>query len=605
MATTSSIPVILTKKIWAAVPGSDTDGYSDPANTIQYAFGVVGADTWFGEISKADGTVDESKLIGGIHWVTGAQTCQFMLPPGKYRLYEFTIVRAPDGVSALFAKTGGWGFTALVNGTLTGAIGDESAVPFEVSATNSPVTLVGINKTLSVLVKKTADGKLKPGILFIGTSSYRGIFADPMEWNASAIVRMGVTDEQGSVRLDGFTSGCNVFIHEVIPKADYEAGVRPKQMDIYGLNGDLWKSCDMPLAHQVTQADHDFILRDPKINAASRALLTQYLHVGDYLCGASDYFYERQGMMTVKVTNSGSPNIRLCKKIWAGVPGSDAKGYSDPDATIRFAFGIIPAELSYSQITSADGYVDEKKLVGGIRRIDGAKCDAFSLPAGRYKLFEFRQVRAADGVSLKYERPGGWDFTVEIDGVRSSPSDDEEGIPFEVSTTGLSIALLGINKSLSAQITLLAAGKPKAGSLFFGTSSYLGLTPDKFNWNGGAIVRLGVTDSQGMIRLDGFSSGNNIFLHQVISQADYLAGARAEKMEVKFKDGRPWFIAGFPDIHQVTSVELETLLRDPKLNSAARELIQKYLKAGDYLFTNQNYFYDRQGVMPVIVTNNR
>ncbi|KJK02598.1 hypothetical protein UB43_04725 [Pseudomonas sp. 21] len=596
--------VKLCKKLWAYVPGSDSKGYSAPGSTMQFAFGVVGADTSFADIAAEDGYLDESRLIGGVRWLSGDETNSFSLPPGHYRLYEFTIVRH-DGDQPKFAKMGGWQFKVEIDGVEVQAIGDENAVPFEVGKDGQEISLVGINKTFSVLLEKYADGRLKPGVTFFGTSSYLGIFPDKSNWNAAAVLRVGITDAQGTVRLDGFTSGGNAFIHEVIPKADYEAGVRATQMEVFRLDGTSWFITDVPEVRVVTQADLDALLHDPKLNAAARDLIRQRLHAGDYLCGARDYVYERQGTLKVKLHNSEQPNVRLCKKLWAGTPDADANGYSLPNDTIRYAFGVIARGIEYSQITGADGYVDESKLIGGIHRVDGAQCKSFSLPIGHYQLLEFRQLRHGDGVTLKYERPGGWDFTVEIGGTRIGPSEGSEGVPFEVETAGQTIELVGINKSLSVQVSVLGAGKPKAGTMIFGTSSYLGLAPDGQNWNAGAIMRLGLSDARGIVRLDGFSSGNNVFLHQVVTQADYQAGVRAETMKVYNFDGSLRSTATFPDVHQVTESERAALLREPKLTEAGRQLIERNVQVGDYLFTNQSYFNDRQGTLQVVISNNR
>ncbi|MFP3560673.1 hypothetical protein SB861_60325, partial [Paraburkholderia sp. SIMBA_049] len=79
------------------------------------------------------------------------------------------------------------------------------------------------------------------GVLFFGTSSYLGLTQlGSANFDGNAVVRVGITGMDGKVRLDGFTSGNNVFIHEVVPKASYDAGVRPQKMDVYRLDGTLW-----------------------------------------------------------------------------------------------------------------------------------------------------------------------------------------------------------------------------------------------------------------------------------------------------------------------------------------------------------------------------
>ncbi|WP_259755883.1 hypothetical protein [Pseudomonas sp. GCEP-101] len=596
--------VKLYKKLWAGVPGSDDKGYSIPDVTMQFAFGIVGADTSFAQMVGADGYLDESKLIGGVIRLSGEQVVSFSLPPGKYRLYEFELVRAADNVTLKLAKMGGWQFKAEVNGVETAAIDDENAIAFEVGNGNSEITLMGINKSFSVLIEKRADGQLKPGVMIFGTSSGSGLF--PHDWNIAAIVRVGITDAQGSLRLDGFTSGCNAFIHEVIPRADYEAGVRATRMDVLHQDGSPWFSCDFAEGHAITQAELDHLLHEPKLNAAARELIRQNLHVGDYLCAATNYLYERQGMLKATIHNGGIPNVRLCKKIWAGVPGADEQGRSAAAETIRFAFGIVPGDVTYSQIIGIDRYVDEARLIGGVRFIDGAQCIDLHLPAGRYKLYEFTMVRDADGTRLKYERKGGWDFTADINGKNTGPVGDNDGIPFEVASNGTLIELVGINKALCAHITLFEGQTPKAGALLLGTSSYLGLIPDTQGWNAGATVRVGLTDGHGQVRLDGFSSGNNVFIHQVIAQADYRAGVRPGNMDVYGINGSLWLTYGFPEVRQVTAEYRAALLREPKFNAAARQLIDTHLQVGDYLCGNsQRYFYERQGVMQLVIHNTR
>jgi hypothetical protein len=600
--------VTLSKKLWAYLPGSDNNGYSTPGPTLQFAFGIVDGATSFAQMAGADGYLDERRLIGGIHLISGDQSLSFNLPPGRYRLYEFTLVRAPDGVTLKFAKMGGWQFKALVNGIETAAIGDENAVPFEVFNDNRPISLVGINKTLSVLPEKYAAGKPKPGVLFFATSSSQGIFPDSQNWNGAAIVRMGVTDERGSVRLDGFTSGGNIFLLEVIPKADYAAGVRAIGMEVYRLDGSLWFNSDFPLALAVTQQQLDQLMRDPKLNAAARDLIGKHLHVGDYLCSGRDYLYERQGMLRVKVTNGGEapPKVKLCKKLWAGLPGSDSKDYSAPNSTLQFAFGVVGIDTSFAQMAGADGYLDESRLIGGIHWVIGDQVTEFSLSPGKYRLYEFTLVRAEDGVSLKFAKMGGWQFKAEVNGVETNAIDDENAIPFEVRSDGATITLMGINKTLCALVEIrTSAGQAKPGTLVFGTSTTSGLFPDKLNWTAPAIVRVGVGNEKGDVRLDGFTSGGNIMLHQVIPKADYEAGVRATKMEVFGLNGALVLTCDLPMTYQLTQLQLDQLLREPKLSAAARELVRAHLHVGDYLSVGREYFNERQGMLRVRITNNR
>ncbi|MDR5752078.1 MULTISPECIES: hypothetical protein [unclassified Caballeronia] len=45
------------------------------------------------------------------------------------------------------------------------------------------------------------------------------------------------------------------------------------------------------------------LLRDPKFTATGRELIRAHLHVGGWLFGADNYFYDRQGVMRVSVLN--------------------------------------------------------------------------------------------------------------------------------------------------------------------------------------------------------------------------------------------------------------------------------------------------------------
>lgn len=291
-------PVRLSTKICAWTPGADESGYCAPDSTHQFAFGVVGGDTSFAEIVAADGFLDEDRLIGGVHHVSGDQVITFSLAPGRYRLYEFTIVRHPSD-RPKFARLGGWQFKAEINGIEVAAIGNENAVPFEVRSNAPALSIVGINRSFSVQVEKLADGHLKPGTMFFGTSSYLGIIPDSQSGDAAAVLRMGITDSRGTVRLDGFSSGGNAFIHEVIPKSDYDAGVHATRMEVFRLDGTRWFATDVPAVHCVTQDDLDALGCDPRLNATARDLIRRNLRPGDYLCGAQDYLYGHQGMLQV------------------------------------------------------------------------------------------------------------------------------------------------------------------------------------------------------------------------------------------------------------------------------------------------------------------
>lgn len=606
MASGKAVAVILTKKLWDYSPAADAHGYTVLSDTVRYAFGVAPAGVHFGDIAGADGFVDASKLIGGVRWVSGAQGTAFELPPGAYRLYEFAIVRTVDG-ELKFAKRGGWDYTAEIDGTPIKSTDDDGGIEFQVRDTDPRIALCLINKSVSVRLKKTADGSLKPGVLFFGTSSYLGLAPFPRPWNDSAVIRVGLTDALGEVHLDGFVSGNNVFIHEVIPRADYEAGVRATQMDVYRLDGSLWYSAPFPDVHQVDADERERLLSDPRFSDAARALIAANLQVGDYLCSNQNYFFERHGTLQVKVSNTGGkpPKIELSKKIWAGVPGSDANGYSAPDGTVQYAFGVVNDGTHFAQITGPDGYVDEAKLIGGIRWVIGAEVTRFALPPGKYELFEFAIWRHGDGTSLKFGKRNGWDFAMEVDGVRVTTHDDDGAIRFEVKDADVRMTIMGINKSLCVAIEATSNGKPKPGALFFGTSSYLGLAADAQNWNAGAVVRLGVTDEQGCMRLDGFVSGNNIFIHEVISKAEYDAGMRGGHMDVYGLNVSLTLSAELADIHAVTEQERAQLLGDPKFTPAGRRLIEQHLQVGDYLCTTQSYFFERQGVMTAKISHGR
>ncbi|CAB3780695.1 hypothetical protein LMG28688_01095 [Paraburkholderia caffeinitolerans] len=604
----------LSKKIWAGVPGSDANGYSDPADTIQYAFGVVAAGTRFADIVLADGSVDTSRLIGGALLVTGANAVELALAPGRYWIHEFRIARSVNG-SLCYVQRTGWDFTALVNGArLAPTDEQDGAVAFEISEIAAVVDIVAINKSVCVKIDKrfssSAGSARKEGILFFGTSSYLGLTQPPPGWDGTAIVRLGLTDANGELRLDGFVSGNNVFIHEVVPKAYYDAGVRPEKMDVYNIDGSFWYSAGFPDAHEVTQEELEALLHNPKFTPAARELIRANVQAGDWLFTNQNYFYQRQGVMRVEVTNNDGKKgkLRLSKKIWAGVPGSDANGYSDPDGTIQYAFGVVPEGTHYASIANPDGSVDASKLIGGVLMVVGANEVELALAPGKYWLYEFVIGRDADGVSLQFSQRTGWDFTAVVNGERRSPVDDQDGaIAFEIGTGVADVGIVGINKSLSVEIDKrMSSGTGRTeGVLFFGTSSYLGLTQTGSpNFDGNAVVRLGVTGADGKLRLDGFVSGNNVFIHEVVPKAYYDAGVRPEKMDVYNIDGAFWYSAGFPDAHEVTQEELEALLHNPKFTPAARELIRANVHAGDWLFTNQNYFYQRQGVMRVEVTNN-
>ncbi|OTP79151.1 hypothetical protein [Caballeronia sordidicola] len=611
MNTAASGGIELFKKIRAGAPGSDDKGRSIPSATIQYAFGVTAASVRLAELTRADGFIDTSKLTGGVLTIVGANKVNLALAPGKYKLYEFVIVRDVDAVSLLYNQRAGWDLSAEVDGvSVAPDDADDGAILFEIGAQPRQVSIMAINKSVCVQIEKTysSGSKNNEGVLFFGTSSYLGLTPDKFNWNGSAIVRLGVTDANGSVRLDGFVSGNNVFIHEVVPKAAYDAGVRPKSMTVHKLDGSISYTTGFPNFHQVAQDELDLLLNDPKFTAAGKELVRSRLHVGDYLFSNQEYFNEREGVLRVDVVNddASKSKIELFKKIRAGAPGSDAAGRSDPASTIQYAFGVTAASVRLAEITRADGFIDTSKLVGGVLTVVGLDKVSLALSPGKYKLYEFVIVRDADAVSLVYKPRAGWDFSAEIDGVLTSPNDADDGaILFELGATPRAIAIMAINKSLCVQIVKLhsSGNMDNAGVLFFGTSSYLGLTPDKFNWNGSAIVRLGVTDANGKVRLDGFVTGNNVFIHEVVPKAAYDAGVRPKSMTVYNLNGSTRFTTGFPASHQVTQAELEQLLRDPKFTAAGRELIQSRLKVGDYLFGVEDYFNEREGVMRVEVLN--
>ncbi len=626
MSPVMSSGILLSKKIWAGVPGADVNGRSDPAATIQYAFGVVPANTPFASLCRADRSVDPQRLIGGVLSVIGNAQLALALAPGQYWLYEFVIERSAAGALSYTHRTG-WDFTAAIDGTVRGPVNDDDgAIAFEVRS-GAPLRIVGINKSVCVQIDKrySAGNGRKDGILFFGTSSYLGLTQGAPHWDGSAVVRLGVTDSDGSLRLDGFTSGNNVFIHEVVPQALYVAGMRPQQMEVYDIDGSLWYTSGFPDFHQVSQAELDRLLADPKFTPADHALIREHLHAGDWLFTNQNYLFQRQGLMRVVVTNDNGKKgkLILSKKVWAGVPGSDANGRSDPADTIQYAFGVVPAHTHYGDISKADGSVDESKLLGGPLTVVGNAEVELMLAPGQYWLYEFVIKRNNDGVTLSYTQRTGWDFTAEIDGTLRSPVDDRDGaIAFEVGAATSVVRVAGINKSVSVQIetqfTAGAQAQERQDILFFATSSYRGILPTADNMNGNAIVRLGVTGADGTVRLDGFTSGNNVFIHEVISQEIYDAGIWPISMTVYNLDGALWFTSNFQvqgplrngeswrnDEHQrrLTQADVDQLLADPKFTSAGRALIRRKVRAGDYLFSNSGYFFQRQGVLRVTVLN--
>lgn len=77
-------------------------------------------------------------------------------------------------------------------------------------------------------------------------------------------------------------------------------------------------------------------------------------------------------------------------------------------------------------------------------------------------------------------------------------------------------------------------------------------------------------------------------------------------MDVYGINGSLWLTYGFPEVRQVTAEYRAALLREPKFNVAARQLIDTHLQVGDYLCGNsQRYFYERQGVMQLVIHNTR
>lgn len=618
----------LTKKIWAGVPGSDANGYSNPADTIQYAFGVVRAGMHYSEFANADGSVDARKLIGGVLTVVGAHEVELMLAPGQYWIYEFVIGRATDG-SLQYTKRTGWDFTAMIDGKLVAPVDDQDgAVPFEIGSATTTLHITGINKSLSAEIDKclsSGTGR-KDGILFFGTSSYLGLtMLQSPNLDGNSVIRLGVTDANGQLRLDGFVSGNNVFIHEVVPKALYDAGMRPAKMDVYNIDSSFWYSAGFPDAHAVTQQELGALLANPKFTPAARELIRAHLHVGDWLFTNQNYFYQRQGVMRVVVTNDtgNKGKLVLSKKIWAGVPGSDANGFSDPADTIQYAFGVVPAGTHYGEFANADGSVDASKLIGGVLMVVGAHEIELMLAPGQYWIYEFVIARDADGASARFFQRAGWDFTALVDGERIAPVDDVDGaVPFTIAANAASVRVVGINKSLSVQIdktfTPGAQEREKEGILFLATDSYRGVLPCADNANARAIVRLGVTGPGGRIRLDGFTSGNNVFIHEIISQDTYDSGIAPIKMSVWQPDGTFWFSSDFKlqgalrlgeswrddeNQHRITQADLDALLADPKFTEAGRALLRQNVRPGDYLFSNTHYFYQRQGVMRVEVLN--
>lgn len=615
MTASNSSTIALSKKIRAGATDSDSSGRSYPADTIQYAFGVTAASVQLADVRRADGNIDVSKLIGGVLTVVGAKKTVFALEPGKYKLYEFVIIRDVDAVSLVYKQRTGWDLSAEVDGVLTSPDDDhaDGAIRFDIGEQARTVDIMAINKSVCVQINKryTSGANVqKQGILFFGTSSYLGVTPDNQNWNGDAIVRVGITDADGRVRLDGFASGNNVFIHEAIPKASYDVGVRPESMTVYKLDGTLGYIAGFPDFHQVTQAELDLLLNDPKFTAAGKELIRTCLHVGDYLFTNQEYFFEREGVMRVDVLNNDQTKgrIELFKKIRAGAAGSDSNGRSVPPDTIQYAFGVTAASVQLAEVKRADGYIDTGKLIGGVLTVVGANKTSLSLAPGKYKLYEFVITRDTDAVSLLYAQRTGWDFSAEIDGLLTAPDDDraDGAILFEVGTQPRAISITAINKSVCVQInknSTAGSSAHKQGVLFFGTSSYLGLTPDVFNWNGSAIVRLGITDANGSIRLDGFSSGNNVFVLELVPKAVYDAGIRPRSISVYKPDGSHWYTAGFPAFHQITATERELLLNDPKFTATGKELIRSHVHVGDYLFSAENYFYEREGVMRVEVVN--
>ncbi|WP_322003565.1 hypothetical protein [Paraburkholderia tropica] len=73
------------------------------------------------------------------------------------------------------------------------------------------------------------------------------------------------------------------------------------------------------------------------------------------------------------------------------------------------------------------------------------------------------------------------------------------------------------------------------------------------------------------------------------------------KLQGALREGENWR----DDEHQrrLTQADLDALLAEPKLTRAGRALILEHVRAGDYLFSNANYFSERQGVMRVEVLN--
>lgn len=136
--------------------------------------------------------------------------------------------------------------------------------------------------------------------------------------NDRAIVRLGVTGPGGKVRLDGFTSGNNVFIHENVPQDTYDPGIWPISMNIYRLDGSLWFMSEFKLQEplrmgedwrddenqrRITEANLDAWLADPKLTPAGRGLILKHVHAGDNLFANTQYFAERQDVLRVEVLN--------------------------------------------------------------------------------------------------------------------------------------------------------------------------------------------------------------------------------------------------------------------------------------------------------------
>ncbi|WP_050451892.1 hypothetical protein [Candidatus Burkholderia verschuerenii] len=288
---------------------------------------MVPAGTHYSDLANSDGTVDVSKLIGGVLLVVGADQLELALAPGDYWLYEFVIGRNDDG-SLRYTRRNGWDFTAEIDGRSTAPLDDsDGAVPFTIALSDTILTVVGFNKSVCVEIEKQFSGGKgrKEGVLFLGTDAWLN-FTDPTnpDRRLDGITRLGVTDANGRVRLDGFTSGNNVFIHELVPKADYLAGVRPSKMNVYNIDGSFWNSYGFPVSHEVTQGEIDLLLANQKFTPAGHDIIREHMHAGDWLFSNQDnYFFQRQGVMRCEVINDNGPKgkMMLSKKIWSGVAG--------------------------------------------------------------------------------------------------------------------------------------------------------------------------------------------------------------------------------------------------------------------------------------------